>query len=91
MPYTEIFRAPKTLPAGIPAGCTGNWGILAWGEGQLEEVPIGVSASFGKCQLGDFNLSDFLGTILILIYFYLINATIEHYSLSKIYSINNNL
>ena len=31
----------------------------------------------------------FLGTIFILIYFYLINATNEHYSLSKIYSINN--
>ena len=22
-------------------GCTGSWGILAWGEGQLGEVPVG--------------------------------------------------
>ena len=33
--------------------CTGSWGILAWGEGQLGEVPVGGSASWGKCQLGD--------------------------------------
>ena len=51
------------------------------------EVPGGGSASLGKCQLGDFNLSDFLGTIFILIHFYLMNATNEHYSLNKIYSI----
>ena len=59
--------------------CTGSWGILAWGKGQLEEVPVGGSASWGKCQLEDFNLSDFLGTIFILIHFYLMNATNEHY------------
>ena len=59
--------------------CTGSWGILAWGKGQLGEVPVGGSASWGKCQLGDFNLSDFLGTIFILIHFYLINITNEHF------------
>ena len=50
--------------------------------------------SCGKCQfgevpVGDFNLSDFLGTILI--HFHLINATNEYYSLSKIYSKNDKL
>ena len=34
-------------------GCTGSWGILAWGEGQLGEVPVGGSASWGKCHLGE--------------------------------------
>ena len=72
-------------------GCTGSWGILAWGEGQLGEVPVGGSVTLGKCQLGDFNLSDFLGTIFILIHFYLMYATNDHYSLSKIYSIINKL
>ena len=52
--------------------CTGSWGILARGEGQLGEcqfgeVPVGESASGGMCQLGDFNP----------IHFYLINATNE--------------
>ena len=36
--------------------CTGSWGILAWGDGQLGEVPVGGSASWGKCQLGDFKM-----------------------------------
>ena len=99
--------------------CTGSWGILAWGEGQLGEVPVGRSvswgkchlgevplagsvswgkcqlgelqvegsASLGKCQLGDFNLSDFLGTISILIHFYLMNATNKLFFLHKIYTI----
>ena len=26
-------------------GCTGSWGTLAWGEGQLGEVPLGGSAT----------------------------------------------
>ena len=43
------------------------------------EVLVRGSASWGKCQLGDFNLSDFLGTVFILIHFYLMNATNEHY------------
>ena len=69
--------------------CTGSWGILARGEGHLGEVPVGGSASWAKCQLGEvqlgnFNLSDFLGTIFILIHFYLMYATNDHYSLSKI-------
>ena len=37
--------------------------------------------SWGECQLGDLNLSDFLGTIFILIHFYLMKATNEHYFL----------
>ena len=51
----------------------------------------GARASWGKCQLGDFNMSDFLGTIFILIHFYLMNATNEYYFLNKIASINNKL
>ena len=85
-----------------PVGGSASWGkcqlgevpvggSATWGKCQLGEVPVGGGASWGKCQLGDFNLSDFLGTIFILIHFYLINATNEHYSLSKIYSINNKL
>ena len=62
-------------------------GDLARDEGQLGEVPVEGSATWWKCYLGDFNLSDFLGTIFILIHLYLINATNEHYSLSKIYLI----
>ena len=57
--------------------CTGNWGILAGGGVQLGELPV-----------GDLHLSDFLGTIFIRIHFYLIDATNEHFSLSKIYLIN---
>ena len=60
-------------------GCTGSWGILALGEGQLGEVPVGGNASWGKCQLRDFNLSDFLGTIFILIHFFIMDATNEHF------------
>ena len=41
--------------------------------------PVWGSTSWGMCQLGDFNLSDFLGKIFILIHLYLINATNEHY------------
>ena len=52
---------------------------------------LGARASWGKCELGDFNLPDFLGTSFILIHFYLINATNEHYYLTKIHSINNKL
>ena len=55
-----------------------------------------AKASWGKCHLGkvpvgEHNLSDFLSIIFILIYFYLMNATVtnEHYYLSKINSINN--
>ena len=40
------------------------------------------STSWEKCQLGDFNLSDFLGTMFIPIHFYLLNATNEHDSLT---------
>ena len=38
-----------------------------------------------KCQLGDFNLSDFLGTVLILIDFYLMNAmkTVDNHIFSE--------
>ena len=53
-------------------------------------------ASWGKCHLrkvpvGKHNLSDFLSTIFILIYFYPMNATVtnEHYYLSKIKSMIN--
>ena len=35
---------------------------------------VGGSANWRKCQLGDFNLSGFLGTILILIHLYLMNG-----------------
>ena len=77
-------------------GCTGSWGILALGEGQLGEVPVGGRASWRKCHLGvvpvgekchlgDFNLSDFLGPIFILIQFYLMNETNEHYFLNEIF------
>ena len=38
---------------------------------------LGDFSQLGKCQLGDFNLSDSLDTIFILIYFYLLNATNE--------------
>ena len=31
--------------------CTGSWVILAWGEGQLGEVPVVGGASWGKCHL----------------------------------------
>ena len=55
-------------------------GSVSWG-----------SATFGKCHLEDFNLTDFLGTILIIIHFFLMNATNEHYFLNKIYSINTKL
>ena len=44
-------------------------GSASWGKCQLGEVPVGGSATWGKCQLGDFNLSDFLGTFFILIHF----------------------
>ena len=43
--------------------CTGSWEIFAWVEGQLGDVPLERSATWGRCQLGDFNLSDSLGTI----------------------------
>ena len=33
-------------------GVTVVRGILARGEGQLGEVPVGGSTSLGKCQLG---------------------------------------
>ena len=51
---------------------------------------VGGRATKRKCQLGsrqleNLNLSDFLGTIFILIDFCLINATNEHYSLIIIY------
>ena len=62
-------------------------GSASWGKCQLGDVPVGGSASWGKCQLGDFNLSDFLGTIFFLIHFYLMNAKNEHYFLNKINSI----
>ena len=48
---------------------------------------VGGSVSWGKCHLGDFNLSDFLGKIFILTDIYLINATNEHSSFSKILSV----
>ena len=63
----------------------------SWGNCLLGEGPVVGSARWGKCYLGDFNLSDFLGTIFIPINFYLMNATNEHYSISKIYSMNNKL
>ena len=48
-----------------------------------KRVPVvGGRAIWGKCQLGDFNLSDFLGTIFILIHFYLINAKNKNYPFS---------
>ena len=55
-------------------------GVPAVGGFQPEAVYI-----WGMCQLEDLNLSDFQGTIRIVIHFYLINATIEHYSFRKIY------
>ena len=62
---------------------------FAQGEGRLGEMSIGGSARWENCQLGDFNLSDFLGIIFILIHFYLMNATNEHNFLNKTYLINN--
>ena len=45
-------------------GCTGTWGTQILNgttksskKCQLGEVPVGVSASWGKCQLGDKNLT----------------------------------
>ena len=54
-------------------------GSASWGKCQLGEVPVGESGNWGKCQLGDLNLSDFLATIFILIHSYLKNATNGHY------------
>ena len=63
--------------------CTASWEILARGKGQLGKVPLGGNVTWENYHLGevpgDFNLSDFLGTIFILIYFYLMNATNENY------------
>ena len=49
-------------------------------QGRFGEVSIGGSARWENCQLGDFNLSDNLGIIFILIHFYLMNATNWHLS-----------
>ena len=68
--------------------CTGSWGISALGEGQLGEGPVCGSVTWRKCQFEDFNLSDSLSTVFILIHFYLMNATNENYFLNKICSIN---
>ena len=67
-----------------------QWLQLAWGEGQLGEVPLGGSASWGTltCRISIFIL---IHTIFILIHFYLMNATNENYFLDKIFSINNKL
>ena len=61
--------------------CTGSLGILPRGFVQLAEVLVGGSVSLGKYQ--DLNLSEFL--VAILIYFYLIKALNENYSLSSIH------
>ena len=45
--------------------CTGSWRILARGGEQLRKCHFGKRAILGKCQLGNLNLSDFLGTIFI--------------------------
>ena len=55
---------------------------------KVQKMPVGGSASLEKCQLGDFNLWDFLGTISIPIHFFLINITNEHYSLSNFFFFN---
>ena len=49
------------------------------GDFSLGQVPVGGSATWGKCHLGNFNLSDFLSTTFILIHFYLMNVTNENY------------
>ena len=49
-----------------------GWGSV--GEVPVGEVPVGKRASWGKCQFGDFNLSDFLGTIFVLIHFFQMNT-----------------
>ena len=65
------------------------WVYRNLGDFSLGRGPVGGSSSLGKCQLGDFNLSDFLRTIFILIHSYLMDATNEHYFLNKTYLINN--
>ena len=37
----------------IKIWCTGSFGILAWGEDQLGEGPVGGRASWGKGQMGE--------------------------------------
>ena len=48
-------------------------------EVSVGKVPLGGSANLGKCQSEDFNLSDFLGIIFILIQYYLMNATNKYF------------
>ena len=77
---------------GVPAvGEFQPWARASWGKGQFGEGPVCGSVTWRKCQFEDFNLSDSLSTVFILIHFYLMNATNENYFLNKIYSINNKL
>ena len=58
-------------------------------RGPVGGMSVEGSASWGKCQLVDFNLSDFLGTVFILVHFYLMNVKDKHYFLNNTYLINN--
>ena len=80
----------------VPIGGNASWGTstcriswvyrqlgnFTWRKGQLGELPLWGTATWGNFQLGDFNLSDFLGAIFILIHFYLMNPTNEHFFLN---------
>ena len=39
--YLSILLLKKLWECLRNNGCTGSWGILAWGEGNLGEVPLG--------------------------------------------------
>ena len=69
--------------------CTGSWGILAWGEGQFGEVPVGGGASWEKCQFGEVLVGGSASwgiltcqiswAVFIPIHSYLMNARYGHY------------
>ena len=72
-PLISYFLKNCTIKRGVQA--VGGFKPEARGKCQLKEVPVGEvpgggSASSGKCQLG---------TIFVLIHFYLMNATNEHF------------
>ena len=69
------FRAWPSCGAKSLGRCTGSWGILARGEGQLGEVLVEGSVSWGTltCRISWAQFSD------------------GHYSIGKIYSIINKL